>query len=319
MKIGSIVLPAGAGLAPMAGVSDMPFRLICFGEGAAWTVSEMLSAKGYLYMPKDSRPVTELLARSGAEGVTGLQLFGHEPELMAEAANQLEGRGFDFIDVNMGCPAKKIVSNGDGSALMKKPELAGQVLSAIVKRVHVPVTVKMRAGWDEWHLNDAQLCKIAEDAGVAAITLHGRTREQFYTGRVNLDAIAQAVRAVNIPVIGNGDVASGADARQMLSQTGCAGVAVGRGAQGNPWLFGEIKAALEGTEWTPPSFSQRVQMAIRHLSMEVAMRGEAGAVLEMRRHIAWYLSGEAGCAKLRARINALSQAEQVFSALRELQ
>ena len=316
MRIGSIDLEPGAGLAPMAGVTDMPFRLLCFGQGASWAVTEMLSAKGYLHAPQ-ARNTLSLLARDRGEGVLGLQLFGHEPRVMAEAAWQLYP-GFDFIDINMGCPAHKIVSGGDGSALMRSPPLAAAVIEAVVRRVPCPVTVKLRAGWDSQHQNALEMCRAAQQSGAAAVTLHARTREQFYGGEADWALIGEAAAALAIPVIGNGDVACGQDALRMLRETGCAGVMVGRGARGNPWIFEEIRRALTGGAFVPPTFDQRVRMALRHLEMEVALRGERSAVLEMRGHVAWYLSGHPGCAKVRAHINTLSSAGEVAAALTAL-
>lgn len=316
MRIGSMDLKPGAGLAPMAGVTDMPFRLLCCEQGASWAVTEMLSAKGYLYAPQ-SRQTLALLRRDGGEGVLGLQLFGHEPRVMAEAAARLY-QGFDFIDINMGCPAHKIVSGGDGSALMRQPALAGAMIETVAKRVPCPVTVKLRAGWDQQHRNALELCRIAQEAGAAAVTLHARTREQFYGGRADWSLIGEAAAALSIPVIGNGDVACGEDALRMLEQTGCAGVMVGRGARGYPWIFQEIRCALSGAAFVPPDFAARVRMALKHLEMEVALRGERSAVLEMRGHLAWYLSDHPGCAKLRAHINTLNSADQVAAALTKL-
>ncbi len=318
MKIGTMELSTGAALAPMAGVTDMPFRRICAQLGAAWSVSEMLSAKGYLSAPREPRAVTELLELDAGENAVGLQLFGHEPQVMAEAAKRLQDRGFRFIDINMGCPAHKIVSGGDGSALMKRPELVGRIIEAVVRATDLPVTVKLRSGWDERHQNGVALAKIAEQSGAAAVALHARTREQFYAGRADWSVIGEAVSRIGIPVIGNGDVASGEDALRMIRETGCAGVMVGRAAQGNPWIFSEIRAALSGEPWEKPRFAERVRMALRHLDEEVLMRGERSAVLMMRGHIAWYLSGEPGCARLRARINALTEARAVREALMDV-
>lgn len=317
MTIGGLTFPAGGGLAPMAGVSDMPFRLLCYQQGAAWAVTEMLSAKGYLYAPQ-SRQTLALLARQpDREGLLGLQLFGHEPQIMAEAAGRLYS-GFDFIDLNMGCPAPKIVSGGDGAALMRQPALAGAVIQAVVRRVPCPVTVKLRAGWDEDHKNALLLCRVAQEAGAAAVTLHPRTRTQFYGGAADWSLIGEAAAALSIPVIGNGDVTSAQRALDMMRETGCAGVMVGRAARGNPWIFRQIACALKGAPCPPPSFAQRVETALRHLDMEVALRGERSAVLEMRSHAAWYLSGYPGCARARAHLNTLEGAREVAAALRAL-
>ncbi len=316
MRIGSIDIPQGAALAPMAGVTDACFRPLCFEQGAAFAVSEMVSAKGFLHMNRTDRAVRELLMRSEGEGVCGLQLFGHEPDLMAEAANQLQGAGFDFFDVNMGCPTPKIVANGDGSALMKTPSLCGRIVEAMVRRVRLPVTVKIRAGWDERSVNAVEVAQICADAGAAAVTVHGRTRTQFYAGHADWDVIRcvrQAVRSV--PVIGNGDVRTGADALRMFAETGVDAVAVGRAAQGNPWVFAEIRAAIRNENVTPPTMAERVRMALRHMDAMVPIRGERGTMLEMRKHVAWYLQGGRGCAQLRGRINEMTTLAAVRAAL----
>ena len=315
MKMTDIDFRHGAGLAPMAGVTDLPMRLLCREQGAAWSVSEMLSAKGFMHTGIDHRVTRELIVRAPQEGVSGLQLFGREPDVMAEAARRLQEAGYAFIDVNMGCPAHKIVGNGEGSALMKEPELAAQIVRAMVDAVACPVTVKIRAGWDESCVNAPEMAKMLEQAGAAAITVHGRTRTQFYAGRADWDVIRHVKRAVRIPVFGNGDVCCGADALRMLDQTGCDGVMVGRAAQGNPWVFRDIACALNGVAFEKPTIRQRVDMAVRHMDMESALRGENRAVLEMRKHVAWYMAGERGCGRLRERINALTSAEQVRQAL----
>ena len=318
MKIGSVELAAGAGLAPMAGVTDMPFRSICHNLKSGWAVSEMLSAKGYLHAPNEPRAVQELLRLSPNEGIVGLQLFGHEPDTVAQAASLLSDRGYRFIDINMGCPAHKIVSGGDGSALMKKPDLCGRIVEAVVKKTALPVTVKIRSGWDEWHQNAVEIARIVQSAGASAITVHARTREQFYLGKADWGVIGRVVNAVSIPVIGNGDVVSGRSAIDMLNETGCSAVMVGRAAQGNPWIFSEIHAALSSLPFTPPTFTERAQMALYHLNEEAKMRSERGAVLEMRKHIAWYLSGAPGAASIRARINAMENIDDVRDALTAL-
>ena len=315
MRIGTLDMPMGAALAPMAGVTDACFRPLCFEMGAAWAVSEMVSANGYLHMNRNDRAVRELLMRAEGEGICGLQLFGHDPLIMAEAANQLESAGFEFIDVNMGCPTHKIVGNGDGSALMKKPMLCGEIISAMVKRVRLPVTVKIRAGWDADSVNASVVARICEDAGAAAITVHGRTRSMGYAGQADRGVIRDVAQNAGVPVIGNGDVRSGADALAMMAETGCAAVAVGRGAQGNPWLFREIRCAMMGEHNQSPGMAERVDMAVRHMDMMLPMRGERGAMLEMRKHIAWYLQGARGCAGLRGQVNALKSTAEVRALL----
>jgi tRNA-dihydrouridine synthase B len=308
------VLSSGAGLCPMAGVTDVTFRLICREMGAAFSTTEMVSAKGYLLSP-GHRAAAQLLMRATHEGPVGVQLFGRDPEAMAEAARRLQGQGFSFVDINMGCPAPKIVSGGEGAALMKEPILAGRVIGAVVRASSLPVTVKIRSGWDQAHINAVEMAKIAESEGAAALTIHARTRDQFYSGRADRSVIADVVRAVHIPVIGNGDIASGADALSMLRETGCAGVGVGRAARGNPWIFGEIRAAMRGGIWTAPTIRERLYMAMRHLDMLAALHGEERAVREMRGHVACYAQGARNCAKLRQRVMTLTGIEPVRQAL----
>ena len=317
MHIGTIELETGAGLAPMAGVTDAAMRLLCREQGAAWAVSEMLSAKGWIYSQGKNRNAVELLARLPGEGVAGLQLFGREPEYVGRAARELEDAGFAFIDLNFGCPAPKITGNGEGSALMREPKLLGEVVRAAVRATKLPVTAKIRAGWDASSVNAAEVARICEGEGARAVAVHARTRDQFYAGHADWRVIAEVVRAVDIPVLGNGDVRTGADARRMLEESGCAHVMVGRAAQGNPWVFAEIRAALEGKPWTPPTLQERMRTALRHLDMALRLYGEQKGVLEMRKHVAWYITGVPGAARLRERVNALSDAEAVRALLME--
>lgn len=306
MQIGNQVMPAGAALAPMAGVTDMPMRILCFEQGAAWAVTEMISAKGYLYAPENTRAIEELLRRDESEGPLGLQLFGKEPEFMAEAAEKMSHQGFAFIDINMGCPAHRIVGNGEGSALMRDPELAGQVIEATVRASSVPVTVKMRAGWDETCINAVELSLIAEQAGAAALTIHPRTRVQQYAGHSDWNVIRQVKEAVNIPVIGNGDVTSADEYEKMIRETGCDAVAIGRGAQGNPWIFAEIRARIEGRAWSRPTHREKIEMALRHGRMQAEYIGEYAAAREMRKHLIWYLQGMSGCARVREQLGKIT-------------
>lgn len=316
MQLGNIALEAGAGLAPMAGVTDAAMRLLCREQGAAWSVSEMLSAKGWIYSQGRNRSAQELLARLPGEGVAALQLFGREPELMAEAARMLDGAGFEFFDLNFGCPAPKIAGNGEGSALMREPERIGRIVRAMTDAVKKPVTVKIRAGWDAGSVNAVAVAQICEQAGAAAVAVHGRTREQQYAGHADWGVIRAVKRAVSVPVFGNGDVRCGADAVRMLEETGCDGVLVARAAQGNPWIFREIRAAMAGAHCPPVSGRERVETALRHFDLEARLHGERGGMLEMRKHIAWYVSGMRGAARFRERVNAMDSAEAVRDALR---
>lgn len=315
MRIGNINLPAGAGLAPMAGVTDAAMRLLCHESGAAWAVSEMLSAKGWIYSGGKNQATRELLTRLPGEGIAGLQLFGREPELMARAAQELESAGFEFIDLNFGCPAPKITGNGEGSALMREPERIGEIVSAVSKATRLPVTAKIRAGWDETCINASEVARICESSGAQAIAVHARTRMQQYSGRADWSIIKKVKKSVSVPVLGNGDVRSGADAVNMIAQTGCDGVIVGRAAQGNPWIFAEIRAFLTGEAYAPPTPRERVDMALRHFDLETRLHGEKKGLLEMRKHIAWYVSGLPGAAKFRDSINLLTDAAAVKDAL----
>ena len=305
----------GAGLAPMAGVTDAAMRLLCHEQGARWSVSEMLSAKGWIYSQGKNRNAQELLMRLPGEGVAGLQLFGRECEYMAAAAQQLQNIGFEFIDINFGCPAPKIAGSGEGSALMREPELLGKIVRAVADAVCLPVSAKIRAGWDDNSINAVEIAKICEDNGAQAITVHARTRMQYYSGSADWRIIRDVKRAVSVPVFGNGDIFHPADALRMLDETGCDAVMVGRGAQGNPWLFAGIKALMEGR--TPPEVTprMRVEMAKRHFEMETALHGERQGLLEMRKHIAWYVHGLHGASVFRNHINALETGEEVMEAL----
>ncbi len=310
------LLPAkGAGLAPMAGVTDTATRLLCHEQGAAWAVSEMLSAKGWVFSGGKNRAANDLLARLPGEGVVGLQLFGSEPAYIAEAAQQLMDRGFQFFDLNFGCPAPKITGNGEGSAMMREPEKIGRVVRALADATPLPVTAKIRSGWDADSVNAVEVARICEDSGAAAVTIHARTRAQQYAGQADWRVIRDVKRAVSIPVFGNGDVRRGADALQMLEETGCDAVVVGRAAQGNPWVFREIAAALRGEEAEPPTPRERVDTAARHFELEKALYGEKLAVLQMRKHIAWYVQGMRGASRFRETINALETGGEVLEAL----
>lgn len=299
-KIGNIELNGWACLAPMAGVSDLAYRVIAKKMGASLTTAEMVSAKGLYYRNEKTK---EMLKIDSDEHPVALQLFGSDPDIMAWGAKIMEQAGPDFIDINMGCPMQKVVKNGDGSALMKNIPLAAAVIRAMVKAVQTPVTVKMRLGWSRDTLNAVELAQAAEEAGAAAITVHGRTREDFYTGKVDWKEIQKVVDAVKIPVIGNGDVTDGKSAKDLMEETGCAAVAIGRAAWGNPWIFREVNTYLEtGEIIPPPSWEMRLQMARRHLHGLCLEKGEYAAVREMRAHASRYFHGLPKATALRQEI-----------------
>ena len=306
----------GAGLAPMAGVTDAAMRLLCHEQGAAWAVSEMLSAKGWVFSGGKNRNAQDILARLSGEGPAGLQLFGSEPAYIAEAARRLEDSGFQFFDLNFGCPAPKITGNGEGSAMMREPKKLGAVVRALAEATSLPVTVKIRAGWDSQSVNAPEVARICEDNGAVAVAVHARTREQQYAGRADWGVIRAVKQAVSVPVFGNGDVRCGDDALRMMDETGCDAVIVGRAAQGNPWIFREIAAAMRGEQVPPPTPAERVNMAARHFELERQLYGEKLAVLQMRKHIAWYVHGMKGASRFRDRINQMNSAEDVLAALK---
>lgn len=301
-------------LAPMAGVTDLPFRALCASMGADFTYTEMVSAKGLFYGGKSS---FALLDTAKEERPCGVQLFGSEPEIMADMARKLSeeyGEELAIIDINMGCPARKITGNREGSALMLDPTLASRIIAAVQKASRLPVTVKFRKGFDGARVNAVEFARMAEESGAAAITVHGRTREQMYAGKADWDIIAAVKRAVSIPVVGNGDVFCGADALALLKHTGCDGVMVARGAQGNPFLFAEIKAALRGEPYEPPTNGERLETAMAHVRAHVKHKGER-AVIEMRKHVAWYVRGMRDAAALRVELNACPTAEALCTLL----
>lgn len=298
----------------MAGVTDHVMRLLCHEYGASWTVTEMINAQGYCCAPENTSAIERLLYYTPEEGTIGVQLFGREPAYFAQAAAAMEQRGFAFIDINMGCPARKVVSGGSGSALMKEPLLCGEIVSAVRRAVTVPVTVKMRSGWDEDHINAPQIARICEDSGADLITIHGRTRRQQYSGSANRAVIEEVCRSVHIPVIANGDIRTWEDVRNVLAQTGCAGVAIGRGACGNPWAFRNILQKKD----VSVSVRERVEGAIRHLDMLVEWMGERWGVIEARKHMAWYLHGIRGAAAVRSRIMTLKTRFDVVGELERL-
>ena len=294
-------------LGPMAGVTDLPFRLLCKEQGCGLLYTEMVSAKAIYYNNKNTK---ELLEVRKEEQPVAVQLFGSDPEIMSSMAARIEDGPYDMIDVNMGCPVPKVVNNGEGSALMKNPKLVEEIFTVMVKRVKKPVTVKIRKGFNDESVNAVEIAKIVESCGVAAIAVHGRTREQYYSGKADWDIIRQVKEAVSIPVIGNGDIFTPQAARQMLEETGCDGVMVARGAQGNPWIFREIDHYLETGELLPrPSAEEICHTILRHARMQVEMRGEFSGIREMRKHVAWYTAGLPHSAALRNEVNLIDDYE----------
>ena len=309
LQIGNVTLENNLVLGPMAGVTDLPFRLLCKEQGAGLLCMEMVSAKGIYYNNKNTE---QLLAIDEREHPVSLQLFGSDPEIMSEMAKKIEERPFDILDINMGCPVPKVVNNGDGSALMKNPVLAGKIIEKTARAIKKPVMVKIRKGFDDAHINAVEMAKVAEASGAAAIAVHGRTREQYYSGRADWDIIRQVKEAVKIPVIGNGDILTPEDAIRMEEQTGCDGFMIARGAQGNPWIFAQILHYFKTGEHLPkPTAEEMVQMMLRHAKMQLAFKGDYTGIREIRKHAAWYTAGYPNAARLRSAINEVESYEQL--------
>ncbi len=315
LRIGNVTLENNLILAPMAGVTDLPFRILCKEQGAGLSCMEMVSAKAILYKNKNTK---ELLTIDKREHPVSLQLFGSDPEIISEIARQIEELPFDILDINMGCPVPKVVNNGDGSALMKQPLLAGKIIEKTAKAIQKPLTVKIRKGFDEAHVNAVELAHIAEECGAAAVAVHGRTREQYYSGGADWEIIRQVKEAVNIPVIGNGDLFTGEDVKKMERQTGCDGFMVGRGAQGNPWIFKQMLFYLEtGKELPKPSMEEMVRMMLRHAKMLIEYKGDYTGIREMRKHAAWYTGGYRNASKIRGKINEVESYQELCALFEE--
>ena len=313
LQIGNVKLENNLILAPMAGVTDLPFRVLCREEGCGLLYTEMVSAKAILYKNKNTK---ELLEVDPSERPIAVQLFGSDPQILGAMAHQIEDGPYDLIDLNMGCPVPKVAGNGEGSALMKNPKLVEEILSTMVRSVKKPVTVKFRKGFDDEHVNAVEIAKIAESCGVSVVAVHGRTREQYYSGTADWDIIRQVKEAVSIPVIGNGDIFTPQDAKRCLEETGCDGLMIGRGARGNPWIFKRTAHYLEtGELLAEPTGAEIGEMILRHARMQVKMKGEYIGMKEMRKHVAWYTAGLPHSASMRRASNELETLEQLENLL----
>jgi tRNA-dihydrouridine synthase B len=315
MQIGNIQLQNNVFLAPMAGVTDLPFRLLCKEQGCGLVYTEMVSAKGLYYEDKKTETLLQIDER---EKPVAVQIFGSDPDIMAQIANEAASTGASIVDINMGCPTPKIVKNGEGSALMLNPNLVGRIVKAVSQAVHLPVTVKVRKGWDEGSINADEIAMIAEENGAKAVTVHGRTREQFYSGKADWDIIKQVKQSVKIPVIGNGDIVTPEDAKKMLEYTGCDGIMIGRGAQGNPWIFSRVIHYLNTGELLPePTPQEKINKAIENVRLLVQYKGEYVGIREARKHVAWYIKGLRNAARVKEAVNRITTLSEMESLLRE--
>lgn len=316
MNIGNVSLDNRVFLSPMAGVTDLPFRLICKEKGCGLLYTEMINAKALCYDDENTKKMTKI---EQEEHPVAIQIFGSSPEYMGKAAQILNEYPNEILDINMGCPAPKVIKNGDGSALMRNPKLAEEVLKAVVENSTKPVTLKIRKGWDDESVNAVEIAKIAEQAGISALAIHGRTREQFYSGSADWDIIKEIKESISIPVIGNGDVFEIEDAINMLEKTNCDAIMIGRGAQGNPWIFNRINHYIKtGEVLDKPTSDERIETAIKHMKLAVEEHGEYVAVREMRKHIGWYIKGLKNSARYRDEINKLVDYQSVIDKLNEL-
>lgn len=315
IQIGNITINGNLILAPMAGVTDLPFRMLCKEQGVDLIYTEMVSAKGILYNNKNTDSLLEVKEE---ERPVSLQLFGADPDILSEMAKKIEDRNFDILDINMGCPVPKVVNNGEGSALMKNPKLIGEIVYKVNRAIKKPLTVKIRKGFTENEVNAVEIAKIIEANGASAIAVHGRTREQYYSGKADWDIIKQVKDAVSIPVIGNGDIFTPEDAKAMQEYTGCDGLMIARGVRGNPWLFHQIKTYMDtGIMQEKPTVDEVINMILRHAKLQIQFKGEFIGIREMRKHVAWYTTGYPKSSKLRNLVNEIENMEQLYKLLEE--